>query len=482
MKRLLCLLALLLITCSKDAEVLKVETYNLKVTANPAIGGLVNPQSGTYNSGETVTILASPNQYYDFAGWSGDWNGSSKSVTITMDSNKTITGNFEKNDLDEDGVLNINDLCPSTNGTDVDSEGCALYQKDSDEDGVTDNIDQCPNDGINGSLMSDVGCKVDLFYLGSNGITIIAIEEAEIGMVDTINDKEYIIVDNESLKEYIDEANDYIPENLVTSKVTDMSYLFQEKTIYNTGILREWDVSNVENFEGMFKGIRPLYTNYPYDQLFVDTWDTSSAINMNSMFEDTRDIGVYEVGLGYKSFVGIENWDVSNVEQMMYMFSSSSFNQPIGNWDVGNVWNMNGMFNDSQFNQPIGDWDVSNVIIMNAMFMYGSFDQPIGDWDVSKVGDMSNMFFYGFGQPTQQQISSNVWQSIPPDNPFNQDLSSWDTSNVTNMSQMFQGSLMNQDLSSWNVNNVGACTWFAKNTPNWTLPKPNFINCSVDPD
>ena len=41
---------------------------------------------------------------------------------------------------------------------------------------------------------------------------------------------------------------------------------------------------------------------------------------------------------------------------------------------------------------------------------------------------------------------------------------------------------MNQDLSSWNVNNVGACTWFAKNTPNWTLPKPNFINCSVDPD
>ena len=45
------------------------------------------------------------------------------------------------------------------------------------------------------------------------------------------------------------------------------------------------------------------------------------------MFENTRVI----VGFGYYEFVGIENWDVSNVEEMMSMFARSSFNQPIEN-------------------------------------------------------------------------------------------------------------------------------------------------------
>jgi len=46
---------------------------------------------------------------------------------------------------------------------------------------------------------------------------------------------------------------------------------------------------------------------------------------------------------------------------------------------------------------------------------------------------------------------------------------------VTNMSQMFFGATdFNQDLSSWDVNNVTNYDAFSYNTPNWTLPKPNF--------
>jgi surface protein len=51
-------------------------------------------------------------------------------------------------------------------------------------------------------------------------------------------------------------------------------------------------------------------------------------------------------------------------------------------------------------------------------------------------------------------------------------------SSVTNMYGMFQDSQFNQDLSSWNVTSVTNCQNFSRNNSVWTLPKPNFTNCS----
>ncbi len=63
---------------------------------------------------------------------------------------------------------------------------------------------------------------------------------------------------------------------------------------------------------------------------------------------------------------------------------------------------------------------------------------------------------------------------------FNQDISAWDVSNVTDMGSMFADTPFNQDLSNWDVTNVVECAFFSQNTPQWTLPKPNFINCNPD--
>ena len=54
----------------------------------------------------------------------------------------------------------------------------------------------------------------------------------------------------------------------------------------------------------------------------------------------------------------LNNWNVSNVKEMGYMFSGEvaaiSFNQPLDNWNVSNVTDMRGMFNGaSSFNQPL---------------------------------------------------------------------------------------------------------------------------------
>ena len=91
MKKILLLSLLVLFGCSKEASEPEIPRYSLTVTANPAEGGLVNPTTGSYNAGSQVTILASPNDYYRFSNWTGNWNGSENQVTITMDSNKTLT-------------------------------------------------------------------------------------------------------------------------------------------------------------------------------------------------------------------------------------------------------------------------------------------------------------------------------------------------------------------------------------------------------
>ena len=93
----------------------------------------------------------------------------------------------------------------------------------------------------------------------------------------------------------------------------------------------------------------------------------------------------------------ISGWDVSNVEDMRYMFASNeSFNQDISGWDVSNVEDMGWMFDGAiSFNQDISGWDVSNVEDMSGMFYNAeSFNQDISRWNVSSVEIMSGMFDY----------------------------------------------------------------------------------------
>jgi len=117
---------------------------------------------------------------------------------------------------------------------------------------------------------------------------------------------------------------------------------------------------------------------------------------------------------------------------------------------------------DMVFNQDLSAWDVSNVTNMSWMFDGAvRFNQDLSAWDVSNVTNMSWMFHFTVD--------------------FNQDISTWDVSNVTNMSYMFDGlivgSSFNQDLSAWDVSQVNYCYGFS-NLTDWTLPKPNFTNCT----
>ncbi len=71
--------------------------YPLTIIINPPEGGTVtkNPDKAEYNQDEVVTLTATANADYTFVEWTGDATGTNSVVSITMNTTKTVTANFE---------------------------------------------------------------------------------------------------------------------------------------------------------------------------------------------------------------------------------------------------------------------------------------------------------------------------------------------------------------------------------------------------
>jgi surface protein len=264
-------------------------------------------------------------------------------------------------------------------------------------------------------------------YLSSNGITIKAHSWARFGDVGTVNGKEYVVVDRETLQSMVSQNMDY--SAVCTSLITDMTDIFYGRTKnYN---ISSWDVGNVTKMYRMF------YNSTLGVDHELNLWDVSKVVNMSNMFERSNFNGY------------IYAWDTSSVTNMSSMFSRAySFNQSIANWNTSSVADMSYMFYSAyNFNQPVKDWDVSSVTTMSYMFYIASyFNQPVGNWDVSSVTTMSYMFYSA--------------------SDFNQPIANWNTSSVADMTGMFYNAYdFNQNISSWCVSNITSPAQFSLNSP-----------------
>ena len=86
------------------------------------------------------------------------------------------------------------------------------------------------------------------------------------------------------------------------TRCTDLSYCFSWCGTFNDNNVIGWDVSNVQNMDGMFGGL----PNFDQD---IGSWDVSSVTNMSNMF-----------------------------------MSATSFDQDISSWDVTSLTNATNMF------------------------------------------------------------------------------------------------------------------------------------------
>lgn len=69
--------------------------YTVQVKFNPDEGN-VHPDSGTYEAGNRVTITATPANGYRFVQWGTDASGSANPLSLLVDKDMVITGNFIK--------------------------------------------------------------------------------------------------------------------------------------------------------------------------------------------------------------------------------------------------------------------------------------------------------------------------------------------------------------------------------------------------
>ena len=83
--------------------------------------------------------------------------------------------------------------------------------------------------------------------------------------------------------------NRYIPLSMIdTSRITDMSWLFHGGILVDYEGIESWDVSNVENMEGMFFGAGNINAD-------LSSWDISKVKNMQYMFGYVQNISKEQI-------------------------------------------------------------------------------------------------------------------------------------------------------------------------------------------
>lgn len=360
-----------LLSCEKN------EIFSLKTIIYPDLSGTINIYGGSFPEGEKITLIANPNEFYEFIGWSGSESGNDSIINFIMNEDKIIFVEFRKKDSDGDGISDDIDLCNNTPyGLLVNNKGCTSLQADYDKDGILNNLDVCSNTPPNTSVSSN-GCP--LIYLDENGVTLKATDAA----IDSIG--KIVLFENQKIL-IIKEWDDIIKlkpssfnENfkIVTTFLTNTSYLCSTPCkISEKFDLSVWDVSNVESMNYTF------WNTNSFEQ-DISNWDVSKVEDMEGLFF-----------YSYKVNVNLSNWDVSKVKIMKRMFKDSFyFNPEVSLWNVENVVDMEEMFYNSEVNQDLKQWKVNNVDNMSKMF-YNSkqFNHDLSVWDVDKVNKCDNFY------------------------------------------------------------------------------------------
>ena len=168
------------------------------------------------------------------------------------------------------------------------------------------------------------------------------------------------------IKQLFDENGYDVDLNIIdTSKITDMSYLFDNTEFHKfCGDVSQWNVSNVENMDSLFFGC------YDFD-CDLSQWNVSQVEGMEFMFG------------GCENFKGrgLEKWNVSKVKNMEAMFAKcKNLDCDLSHWDVSQVINMQHMFYRSNFSNDISSWKIKSNAATSKMFLKSPLENNPPAW------------------------------------------------------------------------------------------------------
>ena len=203
--------------------------------------------------------------------------------------------------------------------------------------------------------------------------------EKVIHMCDTskITDMSRMFEDCKSLK-YIN------MKNWNTSNVENMQNMFDTCTVLSTLNLNNWNVSKVKKFAEMFTNCKALTS------LDISNWNTSSAESMYSMFASC-------IGL---TSIDLSGWNTSNVQNMNMMFRYCRRLEKIKGIEDLNTSSLEGaasMFEECYYLKSIdlSKWNVSKLQTANGMFAYCNMTSiSLANWNLESIKYLSNLFIY----------------------------------------------------------------------------------------
>lgn len=173
-----------------------------------------------------------------------------------------------------------------------------------------------------------------------------------------------------------------------TSKVYDMSAMFQNATLFNQPL--KLDTRSVTNFDSFLEDASSF--NQPLD------FDTRSAQSMVRMFAGAR---VFNQSL---------IWNTSQCQDMSHMFRDTDFDSPL-TFDTRKVQSMASMFEQAgHFNRPVA-FNTSSVVDFKFMFFNSKkFNYPVV-FDTRQVGTAKNgsvNFMFSFANSFNQPINFDL--------------------------------------------------------------------------
>jgi len=197
------------------------------------------------------------------------------------------------------------------------------------------------------------------------------------------------------------------------SSLENMELMFNGSAITSLEPLSKWNTANVQNMYAILRSCGNLHSLHG-----LENWDVSSLKNINEAFgnlglTDLSPLALWNppleivasafAGNSLSNLEGLENFDVSRVENFGNMFAS---NYPLHS--------LHGLEN----------WDVSSAKVFASMFEFCPWISDVSalaNWDTSSLENVQRMFG---GTSALLDVS---------------DFDDWDFSSLSNMASMFQG-------------------------------------------
>ena len=307
-----------------------------------------------------------------------NWNGTSGSITLTLDSNGIlhIPGGEIEN---PQRIIDITGI--SVNSIKKIAFEGPLKLKGSIQSLFSD----MGIESYEGLSLVDISLVTDMKYLFSNNGRITSLD---LSSFDTRN-----ITDLSGLFYQCRSLTSLNLSGWNTSKVTSMESMFYDCYNLLNIDLSSFDTHNVINFQGF------LYNCNELTSIDLSNFDTSNAVEMNRMFSYS----------GLKS-LDLRNFDVSKVRNMGSMFQGCFYleNLDVSNWDISGVSFMNDMF-DSCFylaSLDLSNWDLSTSQITGGMFSRVPIRRLLLG---SRTQLNQNM---GLVEPTSSATYTGRWQTM----------------------------------------------------------------------